>query len=124
MRKIIVISSDKGGHEHVHEHTENAHINIPDQGQTAMHFDENTGMAAVEKPRWTVQQIAEATKSLSFPAGTTVWDKYVAYNKFYDGMRNVLSEEQILRAAYVFFFADTCAPKSKVWLYVQALSKK
>lgn len=70
---------------------------------------------------WTLDQIEEAAKPLSFPSGTTKWDKYVAFNVFYSDMSSVMSDDQILSSAYKFFFADEDAPSGKVWLYMQSL---
>ncbi len=70
---------------------------------------------------WTLDQVEEASKSLSFPSGTTKYDKYVAFNVFYSDMSTMMSDEQILSAAYKFFFADEDAPAGKVWLYMQSL---
>ena len=70
---------------------------------------------------WTLDQVEEASKSLSFPSGTTKYDKYVAFNVFYSDMSTMMSDEQILASAYKFFFADEDAPAGKVWLYMQSL---
>lgn len=35
-----------------------------------------------EGPYWTLEQIESATKGMAYPAGTTKWDKYVAFNGF------------------------------------------
>lgn len=55
---------------------------------------------------WSVDQIEEATKGMSFPAGVTKWDKFVAFNGFFCDLCKVLTEEQIIKAAYEFFFMD------------------
>ena len=57
-------------------------------------------------PHWTASQIDDATKALSFPAGTTKWDKYVAYNVMWTDLTGDFNDEEILRAAYKFFFKD------------------
>lgn len=72
---------------------------------------------------WTKSQIEEATKGMSFPSGTTVWDKYVAFNSFYADMCQVLDDEMILKAAHKYFFQDEDAPEGKIWKYMQALKK-
>ena len=36
---------------------------------------------------WNVKQIEEATKSMAFPAGTTIYDKYVAFNAFANDLK-------------------------------------
>lgn len=72
-------------------------------------------------PYWTATQIEEATKSLSFPPGTTKWDKYVAYNVMYTDLQGDFNDEEILRAAYKFFFKDPDfleEKTTKIWHYM------
>jgi hypothetical protein len=67
---------------------------------------------------WSVDQVEVATKAFSFPSGTTRWDKYVAFNAMYSDLCLDLSEEQILKAAYRFYFADEdWGSATKVWEY-------
>lgn len=68
---------------------------------------------------WTCGQIEDATKGMTFPSGTTKYDKFVAFNSFWADTCKVLTDEQILQAAYQFYFADEDFPKekNKVWLY-------
>lgn len=72
---------------------------------------------------WTKQQIEDATKGMSFPSNTTLWDKYVAFNVFYSDLCTVLTDEEILKAAHKFFFQDEDAAEGKIWLYMQAVKK-
>ena len=70
---------------------------------------------------WTCEQVEEATKAMSFPSGTTKWDKFVAFNSFFADTCKVLTEEQTLETAYQFYFADEDFPKergAKIWLYM------
>lgn len=68
---------------------------------------------------WTPQQIEDATKGISFPNGTTLWDKFVAYNAFKNDLNDVLKDEEILKVAYAFWFADKdWHGKGKVWEYM------
>lgn len=70
---------------------------------------------------WTCEQVEEATKTMSFPSGTTKYDKFVAFNSFYADTCKVLTEEQVLKAAYQFYFADEDWPKengAKIWAYM------
>lgn len=68
---------------------------------------------------WTCEQIEEATKGMTFPSGTTKYDKWVAFNVFYSDCCKVLTDEQILKAAYQFFFADEdWSGKNKIWAYM------
>lgn len=100
------------------------------------HFCEKTakramkGLRYVDKegvehtePKWTERMIEEATKDLSFPEGTTVWDKYVAYNSFYADTCRVLSDGEAFKAAYEFYFKDDdyVLEGSKIWWYMRAM---
>lgn len=70
---------------------------------------------------WTCEQIEEATKGMTFPSGTTKWDRFVAFNVFWSDTCKVLTDEQILKAAYQFYFADEDYPKergAKIWSYM------
>lgn len=68
---------------------------------------------------WTCEQIEEATKGMNFPSGTTKWDVYVAMNSFHADTCKVLTDEQILKAAYQFYFADEDFPaNTKIWKYM------
>ena len=72
-------------------------------------------------PHWTASQIDDATKALSFPAGTTKWDKYVAYNVMWTDLTGDFNDEEILRAAYKFFFKDPdfkSDTTTKLWQYM------
>lgn len=70
---------------------------------------------------WNVEQIEEATRNMSFPSGTTKWDKYVAFNSFYADLCSVYDEAQILKGAHKFYFADEDAPSGKIWVYMTAM---
>lgn len=70
---------------------------------------------------WTKQQIEEVTRGKSFPSGTTSWDKYVAFNVFYSDLCQLLSEDDIIKCAYKFFFDDEDAEDGKIWRYMQAV---
>lgn len=74
-------------------------------------------------PKWSTAMIEEATKDLVFPVGTTIWDKWVAYNSFYADTCSVLSDGDILKAAYEYFFNDEDYQheESKIWRYVKAM---
>lgn len=71
---------------------------------------------------WTCEQVEEATKTMSFPSGTTKYDRFVAFNSFWADTCKVLTEEQVLKAAYQFYFADEDWPKergAKIWIYME-----
>lgn len=77
---------------------------------------------------WTCEQIEEATKGMTFPAGVTKWDKFVAINSFYADTCKVLNDEQILRTAYQFYFADEDwdekgISSTKTWQYICCKNK-
>lgn len=72
---------------------------------------------------WSKAQIEDATKGMSFPAGTTVWDKYVAFNSFHADLCQVMEDEMILKAAHKYFFQDEDSPDGKIWKYMQAMKK-
>lgn len=71
---------------------------------------------------WTCEQVEEATKSMSFPSGTTKYDKFVAFNLAKSDFCKKFDDAQILQIGYLFFFADEdWSPKgsaTKVWDYV------
>ena len=84
------------------------------------HFCEKTAEMALKG-----LMIEEATKGLEFPEGTTEWDKFVAYNSFYADTCAVLSDGEILKAAYEFYFNDEDygLEGSKIWRYMTAMRK-
>ena len=68
---------------------------------------------------WTAEQIEAATKDKTFPAGTTKWDKYVAYNAMANDLGKKFTDEQILCAAYLFWFDDEdWNGEGKIWDYM------
>lgn len=73
---------------------------------------------------WTCEQIEEATKSMSFPSGTTKWDRFVGFNLAYSDFCKKFDDAQILQIGYLFFFADEDwdangkGSATKVWDYV------
>lgn len=67
-------------------------------------------------PHWTVDQIESATTSMKFPAGTTRWDKFVAFNAAYADLSSVLSDEDVLKAGHALYFADEdWGGDTKIW---------
>jgi hypothetical protein len=68
---------------------------------------------------WSIEQVEEATKGMSFPSGTTKWDKYVAYNATYADFCKKFDDAQILEIAYLFYFADEdFKGEGKIWRYM------
>lgn len=70
---------------------------------------------------WSLEQIEAETKQMSFPASTTKWDKYVAFNSFYADTCTVYSDEEVIKGAFKFYFADEDAPAGKIWRYMKAM---
>lgn len=75
---------------------------------------------------WTVEQIEEATKDKAFPAGTTKWDKFVAYNSAKHDWCKSFDDAQILKIAYDFYFSDEdwTHKESKIWSYMSMIYDK
>lgn len=68
---------------------------------------------------WTAEQVEAALASKSFPSGTTKWDKYVAANASWHDLRKKFSDEDVLNAAYLFWFADEdWSGTGKIWEYM------
>lgn len=73
-------------------------------------------------PHWSVQEVENGMRSMTMPACTTKWDKYVAANVMYADTCKVLSDDQILKAACSFFLTDEDWPNkdAKIWDYMSA----
>lgn len=70
---------------------------------------------------WTLDEIEDVTKDKTFPKNTTKWDKYVAYNAMYADLSSKFTDEQVLCAAYLFYFSDKdWHSDGKVWEYIGA----
>lgn len=70
---------------------------------------------------WTMNEILDATRGKEFPAGTTDWDKYVAYNATYADFNRKFDDAQICDIAFLFYFADEdWNGKGKIWEYMSA----
>ena len=88
------------------------------------HYTDEFAMWDVENMKpigmyWTKQQVEDATRGMSFPSGTTACDKFVAFNAFANDFNGVLTDEQILKAAYAFWFSDKdWKGKGKIWEYM------
>ncbi|MBO7171779.1 MAG: hypothetical protein J6V52_02345 [Bacteroidaceae bacterium] len=67
---------------------------------------------------WTPEQVEAAWARKAFKPGTTPWDKYVGANAMYADLCKEFSDEDVLKAAYLFFFADEdWKGDGKVWQY-------
>lgn len=84
-------------------------------------FTDKAGKAHEGLAHWTVEQVEAATSAMTFPAGTTKWDKYVAFNFFYADTCKALDDADVIKAAFAFFFADEDASDGKVYRYVRAM---
>lgn len=76
-------------------------------------------------PHWTRTEISEATANMKFHPKVNDWDKYVAFNSMYADLCAEMTDDEILRAAYLFYFndkdwqpdEDDC---TKIWDYTSA----
>ena len=71
---------------------------------------------------WTRSQVEDATKDLKFHPKVNVWDRYVAFNSMYADLCDTMNEEEIIKAAYAFYFCDadwqpTEDDCTKIWDY-------
>lgn len=73
---------------------------------------------------WTAEQIEQATASMKFPAGTTKWDKYVAFNNAYADYNRKFEDGDVLEIGYLMFFADEdWGSNTKIWEYISSKPK-
>lgn len=69
---------------------------------------------------WTCEEVVSEMSNRSLPQGTTDWDIYVACNLFWHNLKVAFTDEDIIEAAYRFFFKDdTCNNEGKVWNYMK-----
>lgn len=108
-------------------------VTVRPEGE-AGHFGEHSAKEAVAHIRytdksgaertgahWSMEQIKAVTAPMKFAEGVTDWDKYVAFNSFYADMNKVLTDEQIVKGAHAFYFADEDAPSCKIMRYIKAM---
>ena len=73
---------------------------------------------------WTKSEIEQATKDFDFPSKVNCWDKYVAFNAMYADLCAEMSEGEIIKAAYLFYFCDAdwkdtdVLDCTKIWEYM------
>ena len=73
-------------------------------------------------PYWSIAEVEDATRGMTFPAGTTRYDKYVAFNVFKSDTCKAYDDKEILAGAYQFFFADEDYPGAgKIWKYMRSI---
>lgn len=83
---------------------------------------DNEGNPIGTGAHWTRAQIVEATKGMKFHQKVNDWDKFVAFNAMYADLCANMSDDEILKAAYLFYFCDAdWQPKeddcTKIWDY-------
>jgi hypothetical protein len=83
-----------------------------------MHSTDKNGVKHIGA-HWTRQQVVTEWQGKVFPPGTTDCDKWVAANAFWHDLHREFEDGDILKAAYLFFFADEDSKsKGKVWDYI------
>ena len=71
---------------------------------------------------WSIGEIDDATRGMTFPAGTTRYDKYVAFNAFKSDTCKAYDDKQVLAGAYQFYFADEdYKGGGKIWQYMRCM---
>ena len=86
-------------------------------------FDEE-GVPMGKGAHWTKSEIEQATKDFDLPSKVNCWDKYVAFNAMYADLCAEMSEEEIIKAAYLFYFCDAdwkdtdVLDCTKIWEYM------
>lgn len=86
-----------------------------------IHYTDRDGKAR-HGAYWTVDEVEDATRGMTFPSGTTKYDKYVAFNVFRSDTCKKLEDAEVLQAAYAFFFADEdYQGDGKIWNYMSCL---
>lgn len=94
------------------------------------HYNEEFAMWDVAQMQplgehWSMKQIEEATKGMTFPSGTTKWDRFVAFNAFANDLNGVQTDEEILKSAYAFWFDDKdYKGNDKIWCYMKMVHAK
>lgn len=93
------------------------------------HYDEMFAKWDVENMQplgeyWSMKQVEEATKGMTFPDKVTLCDKFVALNAFANDLHDVIPDDMIIKAAHAFWFADKdWGSKGKIWEYMKLANK-
>lgn len=81
-----------------------------------------------EGEHWNINQTRDVVRGISMPAGTTIWDVYVAINANWHDKCKTFAEwfesdldKKIIEDAINFYFKDDDAPENKLWLYMEAI---
>lgn len=65
--------------------------------------------------------VGRHSAGMTFPNGTTKFDRFVAFNAAYADFCKSFSDEDVLRIAYDFYFADEdWKGNGKIWTYMSA----
>lgn len=118
MRQYYIYKPCEHANHHVRHYDHDVAMQIVDD----ISYTNRQGMKH-QGAHWTSEECQQYASSmgLSFPAGTTEWDVYVAFNSFYADTNKVLSDTDIIRAAHSFYFADEDAPDMKLQHYMLAM---
>ena len=84
-------------------------------------YTDKSGTWHAGQAHWSPEQIEGISAGLKFPEGTTLWDKYVAFNSMYFDLCKVLEDPIIVKVAHAFYFADEDAPQVKIKRYIDAM---
>lgn len=106
----------RNAHKHLFGHHYTPEFADYDVGK--MHSTDRNGVKH-EGAHWVKSQVIDAWQGKVFPPGTTDCDKWVAANAFWHDLHREFDDGDILKAAYLFFFADEDSKsKGKVWDYM------
>lgn len=84
-------------------------------------YTDATGKAHIGA-HWTKDEVCDAWATRTFDESVTCWDKWVAANAMYADLCKAFKEDEVLEAAYLFFFADEdYEGTGKVWEYFEHL---
>lgn len=67
---------------------------------------DDEGMSSGMGAHWSRSKVEELTKEMKFHPQVNPWDKYVAFNSMYADLCAYMQEENIIKAAYAFYFCD------------------
>lgn len=89
-----------------------------------LHYINREGIEC-DGPHWSRAEVVSATKDMKFHSKVNDWDKYVAFNSMYADLCAEMTDEEILKAAYLFYFNDKdwqpCEDDcTKIWDYTSA----
>lgn len=89
-----------------------------------LHYLNREGVEC-DGPHWSRAEVVAATNGMKFHPKVNDWDKYVAFNSMYADLCAEMTDEEILKAAYLFYFNDKdWQPEeddcTKIWDYTSA----